>query len=464
MSAGARRFSIAFTLQIALCAGGADAQQPAKGLAIVTGAVFDSLNGGGLRGAEVMLAGSIRTAVTDSSGRFTFADVKPGMTQVGVFHPLLDSLGLSLATRAFGLGADSVSLVILSVPSLSSLARQFCKSSKSQGGPAISAGRVFDPETGEPLRFARVAITWIQYDVSTKLGLLRSPNERHAYTDSSGRFAICGLPADLDARIRATRNNSATPEIGFAMGSRPLSLHSLAVTANPVPGSVGSAAVSGRVVSPEGAPLSGARIEGPNNSFARTSSDGEFSLSGLPSGSQLLLVRAIGYAASTVPVLLTSRTPERVTVKMNRYITMMEPVLVKARRERALEQVGFASRRRSGLGHYITRADIEKRNPTSLSDALRMAPGLRVIEVDGQPVIEPSRGSGNPEDRGCVRFIVDGVEWRSYAPGDTDAFMPPSEISAIEIYSAAATPAEYMSGGSGCTTVLIWSRTRVHDR
>src|SRR6185312_3309723 len=61
----------------------------------VVGIVGDSLHGGPLAGAIILLDGQSREAVTDSIGRFRIDSVSAGRYRVGIFHPVLDSLGTS---------------------------------------------------------------------------------------------------------------------------------------------------------------------------------------------------------------------------------------------------------------------------------------------------------------------------------------------------------------------------------
>ena len=53
---------------------------------------LDSLNGRYLVGADVIIQGAKATLITDSLGRFRIDSLAPGTYQVGVFHPLLESL------------------------------------------------------------------------------------------------------------------------------------------------------------------------------------------------------------------------------------------------------------------------------------------------------------------------------------------------------------------------------------
>ncbi|MDB4871893.1 MAG: hypothetical protein JWL97_2897, partial [Gemmatimonadales bacterium] len=88
---------------------------PKTGTAMIAGVVVDSLNGRVLVGADVMVQGANATVLTDSLGKFRIDSLQPGTYQIGVFHPLLDTLGLTLATKPFHVGADSASFIVLAV-------------------------------------------------------------------------------------------------------------------------------------------------------------------------------------------------------------------------------------------------------------------------------------------------------------------------------------------------------------
>ena len=103
------------------------AQNGARNSRIV-GVVADSVDGVPLQGAEVIASGVATTVKTDSLGRFTIDSLAPGTYQVGVFHPLLESLGITLATKPFVIGPDSAGVVALAVPSVPTLVRRYCGS------------------------------------------------------------------------------------------------------------------------------------------------------------------------------------------------------------------------------------------------------------------------------------------------------------------------------------------------
>ena len=171
----------------------------------------------------------------------------------------------------------------------------------------------------------------------------------------------------------------------------------------------------------------------------------------------------MGYLAVTVPVNIAAREPNRLNIDLPRFVPVMDPVLVTARRIRSLDRVGFSERKRTGAGRYVTREEIERSNPMYISDVLRRIPGLRVSHIGGRDVISSSRGAGGFGGAGCVRFWVDDMLWQSMEPGDVNDFVSAKEVMGIEVYNGGFAPARYTLGGQPCTTVIVWTRVRIGD-
>ena len=439
--------------------------QPVAGKGSIAGVVLDSLHGGFLRDADVMIDGATRAITTDSSGRFFADGLSPGSYQIGVFHPLLDTLGVSLSTKPFTLGRDSTSVVILAVPSAASLVARSCAGRPMRLGASAIVGRVLDPETLDPVPRAEVSVAWMQFDATKELGVRSTPRLLHDTTDKNGAYRICGLPPSLDATLQAKRGAARTAEVPVALGeaeSELLARTLLLTKADSAP-RVGRATIAGRVTL-SGAPGGGSRVEiGGTDLVTMTNEKGEFSMSGAPAGTHVLNVRHMGYLAVTVPVNIAARDLNRVNIDMPRFVPVMDPVLVTARRSRSLDRVGFSERRRSGAGSYVTREEIERSNPIYMSDILRRIPGLRVSRVGGRDVITSSRGSGSFGGAGCVRFWVDDMLWHSIEPGDVNDFVSAREVMGIEVYNGGFGPARYTLGGQSCTTVIVWTRVRIGD-
>ena len=223
----------------------------------------------------------------------------------------------------------------------------------------------------------------------------------------------------------------------------------------------GNATLTGKVVNAAGQPVVGARVDVIGTPGATlTKEGGEFSIAGLPSGTQSVVVRQIGYAPEERAVELSTRAPARLEVKMERPATVLNTVVVKADRDIGLERVGYTMRKKSGGGYYMTGEDVMKRAPNQLTDVFRSVPGLRVSPAGNgmDYVIESSRNVTG----GCVRYWVDGAVFEAVFPGDVDRLVPPNEIAAIEVYNGISVPAQFQqAGNSSCTAIVIWTKTRV---
>lgn len=129
---------------------------------------------------------------------------------------------------------------------------------------------------------------------------------------------------------------------------------------------------------------------------------------------------------------------------------------------------GFARRQASGRGSYFTRADIERVNPTSFSQFLRMVPSrVRVVDLGGSLVAISQRGNkpvwdadaGRLREAPCVaRIMVDGrMEPQGASLDDVD----PGSIAALEVYDGSASiPAELSRGqrDEACGLIVVWTR------
>lgn len=441
------------------------AQQRPRRTSAIVGIAVDSLHQRALGGAEVMVAGLERTVVTDSAGRFEIDSIPAGTYQVGLFHPLLDSLGISLSSPRFSVGPDSVSVIRLAVPSAATLVAQTCKSRLRALGSSAIFGRLMDPDTFEPVVHAEVSVVWIQHEVSKEFGIRQTPRLVRDSTDANGAFRLCGLPADLDARLQATYRGVVTADVPVTTASntadfiiRPLYISPADTGAS----RSGRASVSGRVTFAGGQPAPDSRVEiVGSRATGITNEKGEFRLTGAPSGTQMLLVRRLGWTAREIPVDLSAASPQKVNVQLQKFVPVMDPVVVTARAEKALQSVGFSARQRGGSGRYITADEILRRQPQYLSDVLRTVPGLSVTMNGMEPVVVSTRASGLT-NQGCVTYFIDGMKFESGAGGDPNQFVNPREIAGIEIYQSGLVPAQFSNpGGAACTTIIVWTKQRI---
>ena len=423
----------------------------------IVGVVIDSVHGKYLSGAEIIIDGGRASLHTDSLGRFEVDSLRAGIYQVGVLHPLLDSLGITLLTQPFRISADTTNFVMIAVPSAPTLVRRACPS---VAGLSAVIGHVADPETLEPVARAEVSIAWVDIEISKKIGIVRKPRLLRAVTDSLGAFRICGLPNELQASLQAKRGSSETAEIPISLGDRPVELLARTVFLSLSDSSTknGTAVVSGVVVL-EGSPTkAGTRVElvGRGNAVV-TNEDGEFSMRNVPSGTAVLVARHVGFDVESVPVDLSSREDARVAIRLRKSVPAMEAVRVMARKMAVLDKIGFTERRKTGFGFFIGPERLDQMHPSSVTDILQQAPGLYVVRRANGDAIASSHTIGGT----CIEYYLDGGAYLETRPGDINKFVNGADIAAVEVYQGNA-PVEYARAGVSCITIVLWTRGKVH--
>jgi hypothetical protein len=477
--------ALAVAALIPALAGSAGAQKPptptkpvapasASGVARVHGTVLDSLHGGLLVGALVRVDNSPREAFTDSIGQYHIDSIPPGQHRLVVIHPLLDTLGISLVTQIMTLAAGDERVLDLAVPSGETLVGLFCPPARRTLGPGALVGFVRDADTEGPAEGAKVSLLWYESD---PLGLRKTPRVREFNIGKDGSYRICGLPERMSGKLQVFRNGVQTGEVPVELGDALLAMRSMSISSTArviaaVPGDTsgrktiivrGRSRVTGRVLNKYGQPLAGARVNLQGTGAATlTRANGDFTLDSLPSGTQTVEVRQLGYAPTEVAVELSAVQPQSVTVKMTDYVPVLETMRVTAQRERGLSDVGFSDRKRTGQGYYLDAEALASRRTNQFSDMLRTVPGIRVQPAgNGSNVITSSRDPMG----GCVTFYVDGSPWQQFTPGDLDTFVRPDEVAAIEVYNGATAPPQFqMPGQSSCTTIVVWTERRINRK
>lgn len=420
---------------------------PARGHGLLHGIIVDSLRGGLLSGASLTIEGTSAFGVTDSLGRFSIDSVPPGEHVVELFHPILDTLGIRVRTSPLTFAANTAQELVWGVPSAVTLARAKCGASSG----AMLLGMVIAADSDVALAGADVRLSWMDIEVGREVGIRRQPRSRVAVTDAAGRYMMCDLPSDLTAEISARLGGDSTATVSVALGNASLGVATLFLTqqaaetapgaASAVPGN--SATVRGVVLDSAGAPVPGAHVALATRPEAVvTDSAGAFTLEGQPSGTQSLIVRRLGYLPAQLTLHLTRRAPREVVVSLRRFVPTLEAVMIEARRNFALDQVGFSERRKSGFGRYMGPSDLARRHALVLSDFFRHLP--------------PPRASGL-SNRTCTSYWVDGQKWHA----DADDFVSPGEVAAIELYNAPFVPAEFSEFEGACRVVVIWTKWKL---
>ena len=167
----------------------------------------------------------------------------------------------------------------------------------------------------------------------------------------------------------------------------------------------------------------------------------------------------------TVPVDLSSREAKQVSVKLPKFVAVIDPVVVTAKRQASLDKVGFTQRMKSGVGFYMGPDQLQDLHANYLTDILRRVPSLRIQSTPTGDVVTSSRGvtslSGNS---GCVQYYFDDMPWQSASPGDINDFVNGNEVVGVEVYAGPGAPAQYTRGMQDCTTIVLWTKFKIRDR
>lgn len=224
-----------------------------------------------------------------------------------------------------------------------------------------------------------------------------------------------------------------------------------------------------------GAPISGARItltgsRGGWRGEALTDSAGEFRFAAVHPGAYGLRARRVGYRDTGGAVRLAADSAVELEVRMAPASVALDPVTVVARSARRVSPVlqGYYQRLARGHGRFVTRGEIEARNPVRITDLLRTLPNI--AGSPGRDGIGGARLShGSSGNRCTMVFFIDAMLISQPAmaagvrggPSDQaiDDYVHPTDIEGIEIYRGPSdTPAEFVTRGVSCGTVVIWTR------
>jgi hypothetical protein len=403
-------------------------------------------------------------ASVDNRGRYRIDSLPAGTYMVQFASPFLDSLEVALPPREVTVEAGRATRADFAIPSGRTLRAGACPGLALAASTGALVGRVLDADTESPLADARVAVVWRETSLDRRtLRTQTSERSGAVTTDSLGRYRLCGVPTDDWVVLQVQRGGRAGADVrvlvpdsaGVAVRHLSISTTALRPIAGapdtaPPPPLTGTASVAGVVRGVGGLPVGEAqvRVLGARGSVV-SDARGRFSLGDLPSGTQVLEVRRIGYLLAQQPVELRGGRGVVQDVQLRRIVTL-DSVRVLAQRSRYRE---FEFNRKANrFGKFFTLDSIETRHPLFASDLFRTVPGFRVTGFGLDAVVGTSRGvtsiGGSPS---CsTNVVIDGMAHQEIN------LINPYDIGAMEIYRPGEpAPMQY---NDGCGVIVIWSR------
>ena len=237
-----------------------------------------------------------------------------------------------------------------------------------------------------------------------------------------------------------------------------VALACFSVSAAAQDGALGLGGINGVVRDSLGVAIIGAQITIPGSQLiAETDDSGRFALGKIRPGMLSLRFRRLGFQPDTVELLVLAGKSVPLEVTLTRLSVSLTPVVITGRAELTGWRAGFYQRKDIGTGHFFTAEDIDRRNPSMMSDMFRAIPGVTV---------QPSRGMIRNQlrfrgQRNCAPLtFLDGAPLSS-GEFDIDNLSPRS-IAAMEIYTGTLVPPRFaVSPGIGsrtCGAIVIWSK------
>ncbi|MEO7360935.1 MAG: carboxypeptidase-like regulatory domain-containing protein [Gemmatimonadaceae bacterium] len=236
--------------------------------------------------------------------------------------------------------------------------------------------------------------------------------------------------------------------------------------------------IVGTVSDTLGNALGGVQVELSGTDYGSiTNVSGEFRLTKVKPGPYTIYMRRIGFEAIAMPINISSGDPMELDFELTPSILRLAVIPVKAAAvSQKLLRVGFVDRlKTSGVppSRFITRAEIEKRNPISLTHLLE-SKGGRVrncvdasVWIDGLPPIVAEQQTAAPAGgilgrnsslRGMPR--TENNNPMRYRPLES---IPVKVVEGMEVFaSISEVPIEFRAGGNmavnGKCVILIWTR------
>ncbi len=183
----------------------------------------------------------------------------------------------------------------------------------------------------------------------------------------------------------------------------------------------------------------------------QSDSAGRFAFVRVPRGRASVTVRRLGYH----PVMKVidvggSAAPDSMSVMLFSLALGLAAVDVVETASGAPAEF-YERRKINHFGRFIDRVELDRITSGTVSDALRMLPGVRVI---------PSRGIGNAvRVRGCRPTVwMNGMRVRG---AELDDVVKADDVAAIEVYnSTAGLPVQFHDRDNPCGGILVWIRVQ----
>ncbi len=426
----------------------------------LVGSVFDSAATQWLGGATVQLVdavnpSNVRTATAEANGRFAIDSVSLGTYLIGFFHQRLDQLGIEAPLFRLDITTPDELTIPMAIPSAETIITKRCGPGDPEQPIGLYMGFVRNAVTSQQVPAARVRAQYTEVTVGPRGVERRSPSRFGSSTDD-GLFTLCGVPRNAPITARAYAGGDSTGFIELRVPRNGLLVRDLVIGST----NKGTGMLRGSVKSASGQMIASARVVlwGASGNGA-SATNGQYVLDGLPTGTQMVEARAIGYQPMRVVVDVPAAAGATADITLEALVATVDTVRVRG--DRVSNQMAeFEKRRRSGFGSFIDENQLNARSPMFMSDIFRTVPGVSIASGQSAQGRVLMRGNSGP----CAPAVfLNGMNVQ-VPDGNLDAIVNSQEVRAVEVYSrTSSVPAEFQSR-NGCGSIVVWTGPRASRR
>ncbi len=444
---------------------------------IIRGTVFDSLRTlEPWRGADVRVLGTGLVATADSAGRFTIPNVPVGTYTIAVFDRGLEALRVEPPSQTVLVSeAAALSGTELATPSFTSVYHRVCSAPPHENS-GLLIGEVRDL-TGATRSGLTVRAEWERMLLARGMAE-REPSVVESVTDSSGFFALCGLPLEgsIASAGNATeyRSGEFTVRVeGAGVASAPITLQMRGVglaRRDLIVGVARVARIGGRVLDALGKPVPDATVVvvGEASRTARTDTTGAWTIDSVPVRSTELLVRAIRFLPERRVVDPVGGRMAPGEIRLQRAPQMLAERTILGSRGGGTREA-FEFRRAAGVGTFLDDDWIKKHPTITVTTVRPMIAKTRLIQDPSESpsvryklAFETDIKDGAAMAYGEIaamghcfpRWFIDGVDFG--IPFATEEENLLKQAKRIEAYRAMEMQGRYIDF-NGCGVILIWT-------
>ena len=422
----------------------------------IVGTVYDSAATQWLGAATVQLVdaanpSNVRTAVTTANGRFAIDSVAVGTYLVGFFHQRLDQLAIEAPLFRVNITTPEELEVPLTIPSAETIISKRCGPGDPEQPMGLYMGFVRTAATNQPVPAARVRAQYTEVTVGPR-GVVRRQPSRFGSSTAEGHFTLCGVPRNAPVTARAYAGADSTGFIELRVPRNGLLVRDLLVGST----NKGTGAVRGAVRSASGKEIASARVVlwGASGNGTSTT-NAQYALDGLPTGTQMVEARAIGYQPMRLVVDVPAADTAIADITLEALVATVDTVRVRGDRV-STQMAEFEKRRRAGFGAFIDENQLNTRSPMFMADIFRTVPGISIANGQSAQGRVLMRGNGGT----CAPAVFLNGMNVPVPDGNLDAIMNSQEVMAVEVYSRTASVPPQFDSRNGCGSIVVWTGPR----